>query len=273
MYRIILLLILLSLQACGQGKEVKKLSTENEKFYCTPCNSSCDTIAHDTSGRCSHCGMNLIARKAEDVKKIAAALGKRLSVAIFIHNGVELLDFTGPGEVFAASGFNVFTVAVTEEAIISQGFLKVVPQYSIKNCPSPDIIVLPGGATEIPMGNTEVINWIKRSVPKTVVTLSVCTGAGLLSKAGLLDGKTVTTFHNFIDDLQEMTPKAKVVRNTRFVDNGSIVTTAGISAGIDGALHVVFKLKGMAVAQATAENMEYDKWQSQEGLIVKTDRE
>jgi transcriptional regulator GlxA family with amidase domain len=271
MYRIILLLTFLSLHACGQGgKESKKISRANEAFYCLPCNSSCDTIAHASAGMCAHCGMELIARKPEDVKKIAAALQRRLTVAIFIHDGVELLDFAGPGEVFSQSGFDVFTVGSTQDVITSQGFLKVTPQYSIKNCPKPDIIVLPGGATEIPMANAEVINWVKQSVPNTVITLSVCTGAGLLSKAGLLDGMTVTTFHNFIDALQRMTPKAKVVRNTRFVDNGSIVTTAGISAGIDGALHVVSKLKGREVAQAAADNMEYDKWISEEGLIMDT---
>jgi transcriptional regulator GlxA family with amidase domain len=239
------------------------------QYYCSPCDSHCDTIAHAAPGICGHCRMQLIARTAEEIKKLKADFSQQLNVAIFIHEGVELLDFAGPGEVFASSGFNTYTVAATEAAITSQRFLNIKPQYSIGNCPKPDIIVLPGGSTRIPMADKEVIAWIRRTVPGTVVTLSVCTGAALLSKAGLLDGKTVTTFHNFIDELQEMTPKAKVLRNTRYVDNGLIVTTAGVSAGIDGALHVVARLKGTEAAKATAIYMEYDKWRPEEGLIVK----
>jgi transcriptional regulator GlxA family with amidase domain len=213
--------------------------------------------------------MELVAQKPEDIRKLVSTFNEGLNVAIFIHDGVELLDFAGPAEVFSTSpGFNVYTVSDTEAPILSQGFVKVTPQYSIDNCPKPDILVLPGGATQVPMGNDKVIQWIKSSVPGTVITLSVCTGAGLLSKAGLLDGKTVTTFHNFIDDLQEMTPKAKVIRNIRFVDNGKIITTAGISAGIDGALHVVSRIRGEKTARATAENMEYDKWKPADGLII-----
>jgi transcriptional regulator GlxA family with amidase domain len=212
--------------------------------------------------------MKRVAMKDEEVKKVKASLERRLKVAIFIHEGVELLDFAGPGEVFSAAGFEVFTVAPSEEGITSQGFVTVTPKYSIANCPKPDIIVLPGGATNIPMGNESVIAWLKKTVPGTTVTMSVCTGAGLLSKAGFLDGKTATTFHNYIGELQTMTPKATVVSDTRFVDNGSIITTAGVSAGIDGALHVVEKLNGRAAAKNVAEYMEYDKWKPGDGLLV-----
>ena len=86
--------------------------------------------------------------------------------------------------------------------------------------------------------------------------------------AGLLDGKQATTFHSYIDPLQKATPKAKILRNARFVDNGQVITTAGVSAGIDGALHVVARLKGVEVARQTAFYMEYDKWKSSEGLVV-----
>lgn len=266
MTRLVIFFIFLSSLACAQAEQ----SAGN--FYCTPCNNSCDTKAYAEAGTCDHCGMKLVAMTEAEVRQIRAATATELNVAIFIHEGVELLDFAGPGEVFAsAPGFNVYTVAATQGDIVSQGFVKITPEFSIMNCPKPDIIVLPGGATNIPMQNQEVIAWIAKSVPETVITMSVCTGAGLLSKAGLLDGKTVTTFHNYIDALQEMTPKAKVIRDTRFVDNGSIITTAGVSAGIDGALHVVERLKGKEAARRTAEYMEYDKWKPEEGLIVKGD--
>ncbi|MVM30247.1 DJ-1/PfpI family protein [Spirosoma sp. HMF4905] len=194
---------------------------------------------------------------------------KKRNVAIFIHNGVEVLDFSGPSEVFASTeGFNVYTVSLSKDPIISQGFIKIIPNYSLADCPKPDIVVLPGGQTGPFIENKTLIAWIKASAQDAEVMLSVCTGAGLLAKAGLLDGKQATTFHNYIDNLQNATPKAKILRNTRFVDNGQVITTAGVSAGIDGALHVVAKLKGLAVATQTARYMEYDKWKPNEGLVV-----
>lgn len=203
------------------------------------------------------------------VATVFAQTQRQRNVAIFVHEGVELLDFGGPGEVFAAtSGFNVYTVAPSEAALISQRFLKVLPAYTIYNCPKPDIIVLPGGATSIPASNEDVIKWVRESAGHTEIMLSVCTGALLLSKAGLLDGKQATTWYGFIDRLQEVTPNAKILRNTRFVDNGQIVTTAGVSAGIDGALRVVTKLMGKEAARATAKYMEYDKWDPNAGLII-----
>jgi transcriptional regulator GlxA family with amidase domain len=186
------------------------------------------------------------------------------NVAIFIHEGVELLDFAGPGEVFAAAGrgraFNVYTVAASPETILSQGFVRVKPQYTIANCPRPDIVVLPGGRTNIPLGDERVIDWIKRTSREAEVLLSVCTGAFLLAKAGLLDGREATTHWGSIDGLRQAAPKAKVYENRRFVDNGQVVTSAGVSAGIDGALHVVAKLLGPEAAREAARYMEY-RWE------------
>ncbi|WP_227698980.1 DJ-1/PfpI family protein [Spirosoma radiotolerans] len=194
---------------------------------------------------------------------------KKRNVAIFIHNGVEVLDFSGPSEVFASTeGFNVYTVSLTKEPIISQGFIRIIPNYSLADCPAPDIVVLPGGQTGPFIDNKPLINWIKSSAEHAEIMLSVCTGAGLLAKAGLLDGKQATTFHSYIEPLQKATPNAKILRNTRFVDNGQVITTAGVSAGIDGALHVVARLKGIDVARQTAFYMEYDKWKPSEGLVV-----
>ncbi|MBE9463864.1 DJ-1/PfpI family protein [Dyadobacter sp. UP-52] len=195
---------------------------------------------------------------------------KKRNVAIFIHNGVEILDFAGPSEVFASTeGFNVYTVSLSKEPIISQGFIKITPTYSLTDCPKPDIVVLPGGETGPFIENKPLIEWIKSSSTHAEVMLSVCTGAGLLAKAGLLDGKQATTFHSYIEPLQRATPNARILSDTRFVDNGQIITTAGVSAGIDGALHVVAKLKGNVIATQTARYMEYDKWKPEEGLIVK----
>jgi transcriptional regulator GlxA family with amidase domain len=199
---------------------------------------------------------------------------KKMNVAIFIYDKVEILDFSGPGEVFASArlddehAFNVYTVAVSKETILSQGFITITPEYTIDNCPAPDILVLPGGDQRKSAENEKLIQWIKDCSKDAKVILSVCTGAKLLSKADLLDGKEATTWYGAIESLREMTPKAIVHENTRFVDNGQIITTAGVSAGIDGALHVVSRLLGKENAQAIARYMEYDKWKPEEGLIV-----
>lgn len=188
------------------------------------------------------------------------------NVAIFIHEGVELLDFAGPGEVFAAArtpqgvrAFKVYTVADSPEPILSQGFVSIRPQYTFDNAPRPDIVVLPGGNTSIPLGNQKVIEWVKRSAQDAELMMSVCTGASLLGRAGLLDGLQVTTHWSAIERLRQNYPKATVHENRRFVDNGKVLTTAGVSAGIDGALHVVERLLGRAAAAGTARYMEY-KW-------------
>ena len=197
---------------------------------------------------------------------------KVYNVAIFIHQGVELLDFAGPGEAFAAtSGFKVYTVASSTEPIISQRFVKITPEYNLDNCPQPDIIVLPGGATNIPLRDEKVIHWIKKASEKTEIMMSVCTGAFLLNKAGLLNGKEATTHYGSVDQLEGQNPDIVIHRKTRFVDNGNVLTTAGVSAGIDGALHVISRLKGEEVATATAEYMEYDKWQPKDGKIIESE--
>ncbi len=194
-----------------------------------------------------------------------------LSVGIFVYPGVEILDFTGPSEVFGSTpGFKPFIVAFKKEPVLSQGFITVTPQYSIDDCPPTDILLFPGGGTNSVMGEEKLIGWIKERAKTTQIMMSVCTGAGLLSKAGLLDGKEVTTFHGYLSELQKITPKATVLANTRFVDNGQIITTAGVSAGTDGALHVVAKIKGEATAKATAFYMEYDKWQPKAGKVNET---
>ena len=201
------------------------------------------------------------------------------NVAIFIYEGVEILDFGGPAEVFASTSikkedgkwhsvFNVYTVALTNDQITSQGFIKVTPNYSIGEAPDPDIIILPGGSTGNSRKSPEVINWIKDNAKQNDVMLSVCTGAFLLGDAGLLKGKKATTWYGALDRFKSLYPETDVLKNVRFVDNGNIITTAGVSAGIDGSLHLVKKLFGVHVAKETAQYMEYDKWDDNAGFIV-----
>ncbi len=191
------------------------------------------------------------------------------SIAFYLQDRVEILDFAGPMEVFTYAGYEVFTVSLDEKLIKSQNILKIQTDYTIDNAPEADIIAFFGGNSSVASKNRDVINWVKNQSP--VYYFSVCTGAFILAEAGILDGKTATTFHSAINLLEEKYPKIDVVKNVRFVDNGNIITTAGVSAGIDGALHLVAKLQGLNKAIQTAKYMEYDKWIPGEGLILSKD--
>jgi transcriptional regulator GlxA family with amidase domain len=206
---------------------------------------------------------------------VAAEKGKEASpptrkVAIVVYDHMELLDFAGPGEVFQSTGdaFEVFTVAEKAAPILSQGFVRIVPDFTIDTAPRPDVLVIPGGGTSGVEKSARMMEWIGRSAREAEVTMTVCTGAFILARTGLLDGLQATTWHGAIAGLREAAPKVHVHENVRFVDNGKYVTTAGVSAGIDGALHVVSRLVGEETARATARYMEYDKWDPRAGLVA-----
>lgn len=198
---------------------------------------------------------------------------ERRTVAILVHEGVELLDFAGPGEVFAVSkgergrAFDVHLVAASRKPIKSQRFVEIIPGKTFDELPDPDIVVIPGGATRRAMDDLKTLAWIEKAAPKAEVVLSVCTGAVMLASAGLLDDLEATTHWGALDHLRRAAPKTKVHAKCRFVDNGGIVTTAGVSAGIDGALHVVERLLGLASAKYTARYMEY-RWQRDAPKVV-----
>jgi transcriptional regulator GlxA family with amidase domain len=239
-------------------------SQEKFAYYCPPCNSDCDNVAYTTPGNCPHCGMALVKESIKTHQKAASA--KRLTVLFYLQDGVEVLDFAGPLEVFSYASFNVAIVSKTKDKIVSQGVLKISPDYSIADAPKADILAFFGGNANNAANDPEVIEWVKKQQPDYY--FSVCTGAFVIGKAGLLDNLTATTFHESIDGLRKALPKTKVLSNVRFVDNGKVMTTAGISAGIDGALHLVARIRGEAEAKRIATYMEYDKWVPGEGLII-----
>ncbi|NOS54826.1 MAG: YHS domain-containing protein [Cyclobacteriaceae bacterium] len=202
---------------------------------------------------------------------------KKHKVAVFIYQGVELLDFAGPLEVFSnTESFDVFTVAPKIETIVAMNKnIQFIPNYSIATCPQPDIIVFPGANMEglMPVYNdSTVIKWILEIHNGTSYTMSVCTGAAFLSKAGILDGHSVTTHWGATKNLQTITPKATVVEGKRFVEDGKVLTTAGVSAGLDGALHLISKMVGKDEALRVARNIEYDKWNPDAGLVIGSER-
>ena len=197
----------------------------------------------------------------------------RIKVAILVYHNVELLDFAGPAEVFSNSKyFQVYTVSANSGKVSTKNnTLSINPDFTISNAPQPDILVLPGGSLDaigIVTGNEQAIKLINKVNAHTRLTMSVCTGAAILSKAGLLDGKTATTHSGAIDTLQKLTPRARFISDVRFVEDGKILTTAGVSAGIDGALHIIEKMKGLKEALFVTSIMEYDKWKPADGKVI-----
>lgn len=218
-------------------------------------------------GVCPHCGMTLIKQTYTQRREAMKNYQRQLSICFYLQDGVEVLDFAGPMEVFSYAGFKVFTVSRKKEPITTQGILKVMPDYSIEDAPPSDILAFFGGNAGPASEDPGVMAWIKGRRASTSYFFSVCTGAFILGRAGLLDGLTATTFHSSIEALRKALPRTHVLANVRYVDNGRVITTAGISAGIDGALHLVSRLKGDEVAREVAGYMEYDKWVPNEGLV------
>ncbi|MDF2885760.1 MAG: transcriptional regulator containing an amidase domain and an AraC-type DNA-binding domain [Lacrimispora sp.] len=193
---------------------------------------------------------------------------KNWNVGILLFNEVELLDFAGPFEVFSITAypncdkkpFTVNTVAQTKDLISVRNGLKVLPDYDFINSPCFDILLIPGGygAEEIEIHNEILINWIRDKASECHIIASVCTGSFLLAEAGILDGKRATTHWMDISRLEREYSKVKIQRGVKFVDENTIITSGGISAGINMSFYLLIRLVGKEIAIATAKRMEYD---------------
>ena len=191
-------------------------------------------------------------------------------VAILIFDDVEVLDFCGPFEVFSTARpagetndearlFEVVTIAEEARTIRCRGGLLVQPHHTIAAHPVFDILVVPGGwGTRRERRNDRLLDWIVDQDRSTKITASVCTGAFLLAERGLLDGRRATTHWASIEWMRQQYPDVQMVEDERVVDAGHIVTSAGVSAGIDMALHLVSRFHGRETAGWTARRMEYD---------------
>ncbi len=191
----------------------------------------------------------------------------KIKIGILLFDDVEVLDFAGPFEVFSIPFigdysnkiFDVITVSEDGEKIVATNGLKVIPDYSITDMPKVDVLIIPGGGdTSAIIKNNTIMNWIKERAKEVEITASVCTGAFILAKAGLLEGREVTTHIELLDTLEKEYPSCTVIRDVKFVDEDDIITSAGISAGIEMSFHLVEKLAGLDVAKATAGIMQYD---------------
>jgi putative intracellular protease/amidase/YHS domain-containing protein len=199
-----------------------------------------------------------------------------IPVAFPISKGAVIIDFCGPWEVFSAveihgrkdRAFHLYTVAETKEPILASGGMEIVPGYTLQAAPMPKVIVIPAqsGARE-PM-----LEWIRASTKSTDVTMSVCTGAYVLAKTGLLSGKSATTFHRAYEDFAMEFPDIHLKRGARFVEDGNLATSGGLTSGIDLAFRVVERYFGREVAEETAYNIEYQGrgWTNPDSNLVYT---
>ena len=193
------------------------------------------------------------------------------TIGIYVYDDVEVLDFAGPYEVFtcasrvaakmapgAEAPFQVRTIGAGMATLRARAGLSVLPEADFAGAGKIDVLIVPGGVVTAELAKEEVIAWIAATAKDAELTASVCTGAFLLACAGLLDGQEATTHWEDVADLSAAFPKVRVKGRQRWIDNGAVVTSAGISAGIDMSLHLVERLVGLELALRTARQMDYD---------------
>jgi putative intracellular protease/amidase len=232
------------------------------RYVCPPCSTPCDTMVFTAPGVCPTCGMTLVEASAHAAD--AALSPKRVGILVF--EGVEILDYTGPYEMFGAAGCDVYTIAATKDPVTTSMGMTVLPKYSFADAPQPDVLVVPGGGVNAASHSDPTLRYIRDATARARYTMSVCNGAFILANAGLLDGLSATTTYHNIPKLASQYPRIKVVQDQRYVDNGKIITAAGLSAGMDGALHVIARLFGTGYAEQVALGEEYD-WKPSGGFV------
>lgn len=245
------------------ASELKSKTSEEVVYFCPPCGCKSDGKTFSQPGICPSCPMALEKLEAHYRNLVTIADSgprKRHKVAILIFDQVQIIDYTGPFEVFGAAGYDVLLVSKEQKTIHTNMGMKVIPDHTLANCPDVDILLVPGGGVSATENDPQVIKWLTTKAAETPHVMTVCNGTFILAKTGLLDGKTATTTYGLIGALKNLAPKVTVVRDQRFVDLGKIVTTAGLTSGMDGALHLVSKINGTAFAQRVALGLEYD-WQ------------
>ena len=189
-----------------------------------------------------------------------------MNIGIYIYDQAEVLDFSDPFEVFSTASricpaedpFNVFLIGETGDTVTARGGFSVNPLYGFHNHPQIDVLIVVGGVHTVEMAKEKVIGWIAQQAKKATVVASVCTGVFLLVKAQVLKTENVTTHWEDIKDLRLFYPELTVHETKRWIDEGTTITSAGISAGIDMSLHLVRRLYSSELAGKTAKQMEFD---------------
>lgn len=189
-----------------------------------------------------------------------------MNIGIYIYDNAEVLDFSGPFEVFSTASrlaessdaFEVFFIAEQKAPVVARGGFSVNPHYDLNHHPEIDLLIVVGGVHSGELQKTRVINWLASMAEDAKVIASICTGAFILAEAGLLAGRKVTTHWEDIDELRKNYPDLTVIDGERWIDEGNLITSGGISAGIDMSLHLVSRFLGPELAEKTARQMEYD---------------
>ncbi|MEP2653271.1 MAG: DJ-1/PfpI family protein [Paraglaciecola sp.] len=190
---------------------------------------------------------------------------RSINIGIYLYDNAEVLDFSGPFEVFSTAArlqtqseiSNVFLIGETVRCINARAGFKVLPKFTIHNHPQLNVLIISGGIHANELTKPHVIEWISRQAKTVTIIASVCTGAFLLAKAGVLQGLTCTTHWENIDEFKDAFPNSPIIENVPWVDHVQVITSAGISAGIDMSLHIVEKLFGASLVLKTATQMEY----------------
>lgn len=181
-----------------------------------------------------------------------------ITVGILLFDGVQIIDFAAPYEVFGQARFGVYTVSADGREVNTAMGLAVQPDHSFASMPTVDIVLVPGGDIGAAAADSRTRNWLQRQAAGVEHVLSVCTGSHILASAGLLNGLSATTFYPAINGLRHDNPAVNVIDTVRYADNGKIITSAGLSSGIDAALHLVAKILGTERAKTIAMHLEYD---------------
>ena len=188
-----------------------------------------------------------------------------INIGIYIYDNAEVLDFSGPFEVFTTaqriskkSLFTTYLINEVNQIVKARANYKVIPDHHINNHPDLDLLIVVGGDHSQEVNKPEVIEWISHQSKKVRIIASVCTGAFLLAKAGVITDQEVTTHWEDISDLQQQYPNLQVKREVRWVEQNNLITSGGISAGIDMSLYLVSQFSSLQLAEATAKQMEFN---------------
>lgn len=253
---LILHIVLVSVAACAQSNDVSKTSKYSVEYYCPPCGCSEDNKIFDAPDVCPVCNMTYLSRvKGLDDKPSDES--PRRTAAILLFDYADIMDVTGPMSVFEHAGFNVVTVAKDIKPKTIGMYTPLQPNFTLDNLPQVDVIMVPGGGPAESNQDMDIVKWLKERSGSTDTMFSVCSGAFFLGLAGILDGNEATTFATLIPNLKEQFPKAKVLNNVKYTNNGHVITSSGLSSGIDASFEVVSKYYGVGRAQDIANRMEY----------------
>ncbi len=249
-------IFLIMILANGQFDESSVDVKYEVDFYCPPCGCLDDGKTFDAPGICTSCNMHFLSRVTGLEDKPVRNSPRRIA-AVVLFDMADIMDVTGPMSVFEHAGFTVLTVAKDASPKSIGAYTSLTPDHTFETLPKVDVIVVPGGGPAEANQDMDIVNWLKERYATTDTMFSVCSGAFFLGLAGILDGNEATTFASLIPQLKDQFPKAEVLNTVKYTNNGHVITSSGLSSGIDASFEVVAKYYGVGTAQDIANRMEY----------------